>query len=488
MFLKFLRLEIKSFFRSSSLGTNIAMKMLVIMAMFYFTGAMLTASLGGYELVKEKLHLDPFKVLCSGLIYMLVADLVIRFMWQQLSTQNVKPLLTMNIAKKTIVQYTLAKTLTSFFCWCWAFFFIPFSVRMLMDGYNVLGVIGFNIAIIGLIYFNNFLNILLNGKDKYVYGVGIIVAACAALDYYHIFSLRDISQTIFYSFYQMPWLAIVPIGMMVAAFFFAYKFIYKTFYLDEGLELKQEVGRTENIAFLDKYGAVGTFINNDIRLFKRSKAAKGVLGMAAFFLFYGLLFYSNKTYTFPAMTIFMGIFVTGGFQFGFGQKIPSFDSSYYPLMMTLNVPYKEYLNAKWWLINIVTVIALILASFYLYFSWQLYLSMIAGAIYNIGVNSQLVLLGGAFNKTAIDLNSKAKVFAQKNSFNVKTMLLMIPQMVIPMTVFGVVNYFSNIYVAIACIAVLGIIGFMLKNRIFNFIVSIYRKEKYSTLIAFKQVN
>jgi hypothetical protein len=36
--------------------------------------------------------------------------------------------------------------------------------------------------------------------------------------------------------------------------------------------------------------------------------------------------------------------------------------------------------------------------FYLYFDGQTYLTIVVGGIYNIGVNSQLVLLGGAILK------------------------------------------------------------------------------------------
>src|SRR5690606_24400472 len=101
----------------------------------------------------------------------------------------------------------------------------------------------------------------------------------------------------------------------------------------------------------------------------------------------------------PAMQVFAGIFVSGGFLFTFGQFVPSWDSSYYQLMMSQNIQYKEYLSSKWWLIVIATVISALLASFYLYFGWKIYMLILVGAIYNIGVNSYLVLLGGAYVKT-----------------------------------------------------------------------------------------
>ena len=184
----------------------------------------------------------------------------------------------------------------------------------------------------------------------------------------------------------------------------------------------------------------------------------------------------------------MGLFVTGGFQFLFGQRVPSFDSSYYPLMMTLNVPYKEYLKAKWWLMIIVTAGSMVVALFYAIISWDVYFSFFAAGLYNIGVNSQLTLWSGAYSKTQIDLNSKEKVMGQKNSFNLKSLLLLIPKMLLPIAVFGATKYFFGMTVAVISIAALGLIGFLLREKIFDIIVKQYKSEKYSTLDAFTSKN
>ena len=230
---------------------------------------------------------------------------------------------------------------------------------------------------------------------------------------------------------------------------------------------------------------MGTFINNDIRLLKRSKAAKSALIASTFFLFYGLLTFT-KGYDSSFMQVFMGIFVTGGFMLMFGQRVPSWDSSYYPLMMTSNVPYKEYLKGKWSLIIIGISVSMILSSLYLLISWEFYLTLFAAGLYNLGVNSYITLLAGAFNKKPIDLNSKSKSFGGgSNNFNMKTILLTIPQMVLPMAVFAVVKYFFGIYPAVASLGILGIIGFLIRDKIFDVIVKVYKTEKYSTLNSFK---
>jgi hypothetical protein len=64
------------------------------------------------------------------------------------------------------------------------------------------------------------------------------------------------------------------------------------------------------------------------------------------FIFYGLLFFTGsiEAYNNPAMKVFAAIFVSGGFLFTFGQFIPSWDSAYYQLLMSQNIPYKEYIK------------------------------------------------------------------------------------------------------------------------------------------------
>ena len=135
---------------------------------------------------------------------------------------------------------------------------------------------------------------------------------------------------------------------------------------------------------------------------------------------------------------------------------------------------------------IATIVSTIIASFYLYSGWQVYLTIIVGAIYNIGVNSFLVLLGGAYTKTPIDLSSGKNAFGDKKAFNIKTMLISIPQLGLPLLVYWLGSYFANPTIGLALVALLGIIGFAFKNMAFNRIEKIYKTEKYATIAAYKQ--
>ncbi|WP_294284754.1 DUF5687 family protein [uncultured Chryseobacterium sp.] len=485
MFIQFLRLEIKSFFRGSSVGINLAMKILRFIGILYFMLCLVGGAFGAFFYIQEEMHQNPVTVVSKFMIIAWAADLIAKYMWQELPTQNIKPFLTLNIPKKTLVNYMLGKTFVNAFSWLNSLFLITFTVIALFNGYNAVGMVAWLIGISLLFYLNNFINILFNDKEAVAIAVGCIFAAAVGLAYYNVVPVLEYSGRFFYNFYERPYFVVISILLFSGLWKICFSHIRRIFYLDQGLEAKKEVGKTENIVFLNKFGAIGTFINIDIKMLKRNKVTKGIIWGSFMFLFYGMLMFSSSIYKTPAMMMFMGLFVTGGFQFMFGQRVPAFDSSYYPLMMTLNVPYKEYLKAKWWLMNIVTGISMILAICYAYFGWDMYLTFFAAGIYNIGVNSQFTLWSGAFNKMQIDLNSKEKRFGQKNSFNMKALLLLIPKMILPMVVFALMKYYFNITAGIISIAVLGLIGFLLREKIFDIIVRHYKVEKYSTLEAFK---
>ena len=462
------------------------MKILMFFGMAYFSAIFVALPFILYFFAKKKMMADPLLIFCKFFIYYWAFDLIIRYFLQQMPTQNIKPFLTLGITKKKLVNYTVIKILVNFFNWGNLLFLLPFAGLLIYDGsYSVIHVIMFTIGIFAVFYFNNFLNILLNGKDLVLYIVVAVMASLAALEYFKIIELSSYSQRLFYSLYEYAGVFLIPVLLAILTAYLAYQEIYKNFYLDKGLELKIAEGKTENIAFFDRYGVMGTFINNDIRLLKRSKAAKSALFASAMFLLYGLLTFT-KGYDNSFMQVFMGIFVTGGFMLMFGQRVPSWDSSYYPLMMTSNVPYKEYLKGKWSLIIIGISVSIVLSSFYLLISWEFYLTVFAAGLYNLGVNSYITLLAGAFNKKPIDLNSKSKSFGGgTNNFNMKTMLLTIPQMLLPMAVFAIVKYFLGIYPAVASLGILGIIGFMMRDKVFGYIVKVYKTQKYSTLDSFK---
>ncbi|OED38460.1 hypothetical protein AB832_04580 [Flavobacteriaceae bacterium (ex Bugula neritina AB1)] len=489
MFKHFISLQWKSFWRSASLSSGLWMKIFMGFWAAYFILMMIGGSFIAYKYSKEELCLNPLEVINKFLIYWFVFDLVFRYALQKMPVINIKPLLILPFNKSKIVSFAFGKTALSFFNIIHGFFFIPFSVLLVANGdAPLLNVLVWNIGLIALIYGNNFLNILVNNKDNLIYIISGIVIILGSLHYFGYFDITEYTAPFFQGLYDSKFLVFLPVLVTVGLFIIAFRSFNKDLYLDSGLSTKSKDVKTENLEWLDRFGKTAVFLKNDIKLIKRNKRARSTVVVSILFLFYGLLFFTGavEAYEGPVWRIFAGIFVSGGFLMSFGQFVPSWDSSYYPLMMSQNIRYREYLLSKWWLMVIVTLVSVILASGYLYYGLEVYLAVLVGGIYNMGVNAHIVLWAGAYVKTPIDLTSNKKAFGDKQAFNMKTLMLSLPKLALPMILYAIGHYAYSPYAGYLLVGVAGIAGFAFRNMVFNKIERIYRAEKYKTIWAYKQ--
>ncbi|WP_318641736.1 DUF5687 family protein [Flavobacterium ardleyense] len=488
MIKKFLYLEWKAFVRSASFGNSVAMKILMGFVAVYFMATFLLLGIGVFFIIKEEFNLEPLATVNKYLIFYFLADISARLALQKIPVINIKPLLLMNIRKSTIVKFALGKTVFSVFNFLQLFFFVPFTIVLLVQGYDILSTVLWFVAMMSIVYFLNFLNIILNNKDNLFTAFLVILAVLAALQYYEVLDITVFTFPFFDGISHTTFMWILPVAALVFTIIATYKFFLKGLSLDSVLVEKHTIASSENFSWLERFGKLGTFLKNDLRLITRNKRAKSTLFVSVMFLFYGLIFFKNPEFDSHVMKIFAGIFVTGGFLFTYGQYVPSWDSAYYPLMMTQNINYREYLNSKWWLIVIATIISTAIAAFYLMWGWEVYLAVLVGGIYNIGVNSHLVLLTGAYIKTPIDLQTSKGMFGDKKAFNAQSLLLTIPKLILPLALYFAGNFFISPTAGLIFVAAAGILGFLFRNLVFAQIEKVYKKEKYKTIQAYKQSN
>jgi hypothetical protein len=488
MYKKFIYLQWKSFFRAAGVASKLAQKILIGVVWAYFAFVFSGLAFIAFYGIQEEFGLDPLPTVSGFLIYAFALWIVIRYFIQKMPMVHVQPLLTLPLSKKRIVHFGLAKSTISFFNIINLFFFIPFGFILLKEDYNLWGVISWGLSIGCIILTTNFLNVLLNSQDRLLLVAIAILLGLFGLQYYELFDITAFSEPVFMAPYYQPLWLLAPLALMIFSYRQSFEHFLKKLYMDsDEMRPKKEVQRATELKWLDGFGRTSFFLKNDIRLIVRNKRARMAVWMGVAFLFYGLIFMMD-IYDYPLTKVFVGIFVTGGFLFSFGQFVPSWDSSYYALMMTQNVPYKEYLKSKWWLVVVGTLVSIPLASFYIFFSWESYFAILAGGIYNIGVNAHMVLLSGAYTRTPIDLNSMQRAFGDKKSFNAKTILLGIPKIFLPMFIFYIGVLVHSKLMGFILIGVVGVLGFALRNLVFDWIEKVYQNEKYQTLAAYKQKN
>lgn len=266
-----------------------------------------------------------------------------------------------------------------------------------------------------------------------------------------------------------------------------YNVLKSKLYIDSSVQTKIKEAKTSELAWTRKFGDIAPFMQLDLKLLWRNKRAKSTLPMLAMGLLYGLFFYPMPMYQDKEFLFaFVGIFSTGIFLINFGQFIPAWDSSYYKMLMSQNFKYKQYLKSKFTLMTISVIILFVLGIPYVYFGWKILIAHFAAAIYNIGVNTHVMMYGGTFNRKKINLDEKAAFNFQGTG--AVQWIIGIPLMIIPMGIFALVNWLVSFEVAIATLTGMGLIGIVLHQKIMTAITNRYLKVKYKMIEAFSQEN
>lgn len=487
----FINLEWKSFFRSSSLGKSIGLKILMGFLAVYFTLTFLSLGLMLYPLINElfpgqnRLH-----VINSYVIIWLVIDLVFRFFMQSLPVMNIKPLMTIPVRRKSVINYVLLKSLFSFYNLIPLLVIIPFSIiYFVKEETSAIVVLAWVITIFSLALSVNYANFLLKKKFaenlKALLPYLIIALALIGLEYFDVFRITDAFGTILNYIIDYPLLFVIPVALTVGLYIWNFYYLKNNFYLDASLKSKAKEVSSADLSWTKRFGDIAPFLQLDLKLIWRNKRPKTTVWMSLIFILYGLIFYTN-----PAlggentMNIFVGIFITGIFMINFGQFIPAWDSGYFSMMMSQNIPLKQYLASKYGLMVFSVIVLALLATPYIYFGVDIFLINLACAVYNIGVNIPVLLFAGAYNKKRIDLEKSP--FMNYQGTGATQWIVGLPLMILPILLWYACYKIFNFETATAILALLGVTGIVLRNLLLNKIASLYKTKKYGMISGFKE--
>ncbi|MFD2724802.1 DUF5687 family protein [Hyunsoonleella rubra] len=492
MIKRFLRLEWKSFFRSASFGKTLGLKILMGFVALYFIVSFLSAGIALYPILNKKFpNQNPLNILNNFLFFWILGDLVFRFFFQKLPVMSVKPLLTLPIKRSYIVNYVLGKSALSFFNFLPLFAIVPFGIRLLIEGYPAGHTLVWILALVLTALIINFLNFIIENfsaeTELSFLPIILLAGGLYALNHFNVISLSAIFGKAYNAVYTSPLLILVPILILSLLYWVNFILLQKKLFLDSGLKTAVKEVSTSSMEWTKSFGDIAPFMQLDLKLILRNKRTKSSLWMLAMGLLYGLFIYVNpKFQDKEVFFIFVGIFSTGIFLMNFGQFVPAWDSAYYKLLMSQNIKYEQYLKSKFTLMAISVVILFVLGIPYVYFGWKILIAHFVAAIYNIGVNTHVILLGGSYNRKRINLDQKATFNYQGTG--AMQWLIGIPLLLFPMALFWLLSWLLNFELACLILVIMGIMGIILHHRIMSFITKKYLGSKYKMIDAFDQEN
>ena len=488
MFKHFVNLQWKSFFRSSNFGKGLALKLLMGFFAIYMMVSFAGLGVALYFILKKAFpDTDPMLIVSGYMLYWVLIELFFRYFMQKLPVMDIKPLLLYPINKGKITHYILAKSGLSGYNFLSLFFAVPFSIVLMAQGYPILNVLGWLGAIIGMVLTINYTNFIINKSDKVLLIIGVVILVLYGLEYFSIFPVKDYAGQLFYSLFENPILVIIPLGLAVGTYFINYAFLRKRLYLDASIKKKTIEATTSELGWTKRFGDIAPFLQLDLKLIWRNKRTKMQVFISLAFILYGLIFYGMDPYgETSTIFLFVGIFMTGVFLSNFGQFIPAWDSEYYGMMMSQNIPLRKYLESKAGLISVSVVVMFLLSIPYVYFGWKILAINLGCALYNLGVNVPVILFFGSFNKKRIDLNKSA--IGNMQGTSATQFLVLLPLMVIPSVIYFTLKTFVSFEAALITLSVMGIIGFALRKTLLDKVTEAYRKRKYKMIAGFREQN
>jgi hypothetical protein len=491
MFKHFIGLQWKAFTRSASFGKSLGLKIFMAFIAIYFSIVFLLLGIGLYPLLEEAFPgKEPLEIVNRWILVYLVLELVMRFMLQTLPVIGIKPLLGLPIPKGKVVNYVLLKSLTSFFNFLPLLLIIPFAAfTKYKTGLPGISMMGWVISLYALVLCVNYINFLLKKKFaddlKALLPYLVLALLFYALERFEIFSISELTASGMNAVLEMPFLALIPVLAIFGLFKWNQKILESRFYLDESLKGKVQEAKSRDFQWLRKFGDIAPFLQLDLKLIWRNKRPKTLIYISLLIMGYGMIFYPEETYqSMPAVFVFVGIFMTGIFMINFGQFIPAWDSSYYPLIMSQNISLKQYLASKAALISFSIIVLTILTTPYAFFGWKILIINIACAFYNIGINVPVLLFAGSFNRKRIDLEKSP--FMNYQGTGAAQWLVGLPLLIVPIILFWLLNKFASFEAGVIALAGLGFLGLLFRKAIMDLVEESYRKNKYAMINGFKQ--
>ncbi len=487
----FIRNEWREMKRSSMWNQSVAIKMMVGFLFFILFFEFLVGSIYFSDKLGEIFpDDDPVEKFNSFVLYGFAMGFLMRFFMQKVPVLTIQPYLHLPLRKSLLVNFVLGKSLLSFFNFIPIILFVPFIIFQLAPWFTSLQITTYLFSILFTVLSINFLSIYFKrslSTNSWIAGVfGLLIILLGLLDFYKIVSVGKFSTLIFTSVLTQPLMILLPLLVLMAAYFANYRTLVSGLYPEENRKAKKGVAVHE-IKYLKQFGAIGQLMQLEIKLFLRNKRPKSTLIFIPIFLLYGFFFYPQKIYLeMTGMLIFVGLFMTGPILMMYGQYILSWESSYFDGILTNIGDFNRYFRAKYYLMAGTTFVAFLVTMPYALYGTHILMINLACALFNIGINPYIVLFLSSNNKKRLDLS-------QGSAFNYQGVsgtqfILSIPIFLVPLLIYLPFWAFGNANAGIAAIGITGLAGIGFNKVLMNFVVQRFERRKYIIAHGFRNKN
>lgn len=433
---------------------------------------------------------DPFIIFNSGLLYYLGIDLFVRFFLYSLPVINIESYLHLPVKKSKIINFILLKSSLNIFNVLPLLVFIPFIFKVIVVDYS--GSIAFSWIIVMLILIlnNSFLLHYLKRRfiDKpAIIGIfALIIVVTMVLDKFDIIALSDLSSQIFVFLSNNPFYIIIPFLILILVYGINYSYLKSRMTIEDiNVKKQKKIDSLSRIKYFDSFGDLGEMILLEIKLIWRNKRSRSIINMSPLFLLYGLLFYPNEDMQGLGFLIFVGIFMTGGIMFNYGQYMLSWESNYFDGIIANNIDFQKHFRAKYIMIISTVIISYILTIPYVYFGTKVLIINTATFLFNLGFLSFLLMYFSSSSRKRMDM-SKSSVFNYQG-LGASNWIMILPFFLLPILIWVPFNLLGIPHWGIGAIGFIGIVSLAFHKSLMKIVVKRFEEKKHLIAEGFREL-
>ncbi|MGL5272165.1 MAG: DUF5687 family protein [Phocaeicola sp.] len=356
--------------------------------------------------------MEPYHILNKGILFIFLADFLLRFILQRPPSQEIKPYLLLPISRKKLLNAYLIQIALNPYNLFWFFLLVPFAFITIWKFYGILGVGSYLLAIWLLMVLNSFWHLicraLLQEKTLYLLLPVVVYGVLALLEFLPKESwISNFSMNVGEAFIETNLIAILAViiaTLLTAVLYRKLQLVLLYNELSKAADTKNE--NNFKFSFLERYGEVGEYMRLEIKLCLRNKIVRNQvrMGLLVMLMFSCLLAFTD-VYDGTNMIRFICIYNYAVLGIMTLSQLLCFEGNYLDGLMSRKESIYNLLRAKYYIHVGVLLVPFFFALIPVYKEKITLLMVISYFFFTAGFVFLLLFQLAVYNQRTIPLNS-----------------------------------------------------------------------------------
>ena len=375
-------------------------------ALFLFMGVMLPFMLE--DIVP---NMEPYHIMNQGILYIMAADFLMRFIGQPSVSQEIKPYLLMPVKRKKLISLLLLRSGLDKYNFLWFFVYVPFAFLTVIRFYGFGGMFLYLLGMWLIFVFNNYwyliCKLLLGEKTIWLLLPVCVFGALGAAEFLiDGLPVSRFTMNLGEGFIEgNPLSFLFVLACIGVMFFINLKLQQRMIYNEISKKEDTKMKRVSEYKFLDKYGEVGEYLRLEIKLITRNKTVKSQfrMGLIVMFAFSFLLAFTD-VYD-GSMSRFICLYNYAVLPIMTLGQVMSFEGNYIDGLMSRKESIFNLLRAKYYLTNLIILLPFFIMMFPIAKGKITLLMAIAYLVFTMGFVFFILLQLAVYNTRTLPLNA-----------------------------------------------------------------------------------